>query len=269
MSSLGVAMFVCSLIIASPAFAQVPVLTPPPPLDAAVRDPQAVLTVQNAINALGGANLIGLGQTWVMRGNVSSSQGASMPSGTFVWEAAGLEYRLTDSTTSGQDLFVTGHGNPTQSSTGSSHKVSPYVARAMFVPALVGPILLQALQNQSYSIRFGGTDTIGSKSVLVVTTAAETTYPENVITPQTWYFDSSTGMPVRVDFRSPAPEYPANYVNERFDYSDYRVIAGEVFPFQISFSVNGQSFQTFQVNTISANANVSSSDFDAQSGGAL
>jgi hypothetical protein len=262
-------LFVCVLFLALPTFAQVPLLGPPPPIDSPVRDAQAVAAVQNAVNALGGAAVIGQARSCVVQGNVTGSPGALTPSGSFRWEAAGAEYRFEGSASAGNNLFVTGHGNPAQSSAGKSQAISPYVARAMFVPALVGPVLLQELQNQSYSIRFSGTDTIGTESVLIITTAAETTYPDNVITPQSWYFDASTGLPVRVDFRSPAPRYPASYVNERFDYSDFRVIAGTIFPFQISLSINGQPVQTFGINTISVNASVPPSDFDAPSGGAL
>jgi hypothetical protein len=269
MRSARIGAFLCFLFSALSVTAQVPQLGPPPPLTAPVRDAQAVAAVQNAINALGGASLIGQQKSWEVQGNVSSSPGTDIPGGTFAWKAAGSEYRFEDSTSSGQDLFVTGHGNPTQSNSGTSHEVSPYVARAMFVPALIGTVLLQELLNQNYSIRFGGADTIESQSVLIVTTVAETAYPDNVITPQTWYFDTSTGLPIRVDFRSPAPNYPASYVNERFDFSDFRVIAGTIFPFQISLSINGQPVQKFGINTISVNASVPSSDFDAPSGGAL
>jgi hypothetical protein len=261
--------FFCFVFFALSVSAQVPQLGPPPPIATPVRDAQAVAAVQNAINALGGAALISQEQSWLIQGNKISASGAPAPSGSFTWEAAGSEYRFEDSTPAGKDLFVTGHGNPTQISASKSQAISPYMAQAMFVPALVGPVLLQEFQNQSYSIRYGGTGSIGTASVLIVTTAAETTYPDNVITPQTWYFDSSTGLPIRVEFRSPAPRHPASYANERFDYSDLRVNGGAVFPFQINLSIEGQPLETFYVSTISVNANVPSSDFDAPSGGVL
>lgn len=257
---------ICLVLFAITVSAQVLPLGPPPPLAAPVRDAQAVAVVQNAINALGGA-LIGQQQTWLVQGSVTGSPNAPAPGGTFTWTAAGAEYRFEGATSSGNSLFATGHGNPTQSTSGSSRNVSSYVSRAMFVPALVGPVLLQELQSQSYSVRFGGKNTIGSEPVLIVTTAAETTYPDNVITPQTWYFDASSGLPVRVDFRSPIPKYPAGYVTERFDYSDFRAIAGTMFPFQIGLSIEGQSLQTFSVKTILVNASVAPSMFDAPAGG--
>lgn len=257
----------CVLVFASPGSAQVPVLSPPSPITTAVRDQQAVTAVQNAISALGGASLIGLQQSWVAQGSVTGNSAASALSGTFTWEAAGSEYRFAGSSSSGQSLFVTGHGNPTQVSAGKSQAVSPYMAQAMFVPTLVGPVLLQELQNQAYSIRYSGTDTIGSESVVKVTTAAETKYPDNVITPQTWYFDVTTGLPIRVDFRSPAPKNPASYVGERFDYSNFRAIAGVVFPLQVDVTIAGQLQRTFVVNTVSVNASIASSDFDPPGGG--
>ena len=264
-----VVLVVAGLFLGLPVLAQVPQFGPPSPIAAPVRDGQAVAAVQNAINALGGAALIGQQQSWVVVGSVTDNSGAAALSGTFTWEAAGSEYRFAGSTPAGQTLFVTGHGNPAQISAGKSQAVPQHTARAMFVPALVGPILLQELQNQSYSIRYGGTGSIGAESVVLVTTAAETTYPDNVITPQTWYFDSSTGLPVQVDFRSPAPTYPASHVNERLDFSDFRVIAGAAFPFQISLSVQGEVLQTFSISTISVNASIAASDFDVPSGGAL
>jgi hypothetical protein len=270
MRSLWIGVFLFALTSVSPGFAQVPVLGPPAPIPIPVRDEQAVVAVQNAINALGGASLIGLQRSWLVHGNVTASPGAPMLSGSFIWEAAGSEFRFAGSNPSGQNLFVTGHGKPTQVSISKSQAIPPHMARAMFIPALVGPVLLQELQNQSYSIRYGGTSSIGAESVVIVTTAAETTYPDNVVTPQTWYFDGSTGLPVRVDFRSPAPKYPPGYVAERFDYSDFRAIAGTIFPFQINLSINddGQTLEAFSVSTISINAALTSSDFDGPSGGA-
>ncbi len=263
--------FACALIFASSTLAQIQSLTPPDPIPAPVRDVQAVVAVQNAINALGGTALIAQQQSWIVQGSVTGGPGGPTQSGAFAWEAAGSEYRFAGSNSTGKSLFVTGHGNPIQITGAESHAVPPQIARAMFVPALVGPILLQKLQNQSYSIRYGGMGTIGTRPVVIVSTAAETTYPENVVTPQTWYFDASTTLPARVEFRSPVPKYLWNYVTERLDFSDFRPIAGTVFPFLISFSVDGNedALQTFSLNTISVNANIALSDFDAPSGGAL
>jgi hypothetical protein len=259
MRSLWIGVVLVTLAFALPASAQVPVLGPPAPIAGPVRDEQAVTAIQNAINALGGDAQIGLQQSWVVQGNVTGNTSASIPSGTFIWEAAGSEYRFA------------GHGKPNQISAGKSQALPQHMARAMFVPALVGPVLLQELQNQSYSIRYAGTDTIGTKSVVMVTTAAETTYPDNVVTPQTWYFDSSTWLPVRVDFRSPAPKYAPAYITERFDYSDFRAVAGAIFPFQMSLSINGNGvpLQAFSVKTISINTAIVTSDFEAPAGGVL
>lgn len=266
-----IAVFICLVFAAISASAQVPQLSPPAPMDSPVRDPQAVATVQGAISALGGGALIGQQQSWAVQGTVTGGAGGPTQTGTFTWEAAGAEYRFAGSNSAGKSLFVTGHGKPSQISSGKSQALPQHMARAMFVPALVGPVLLQELQNQSYSIRYGGTDTIGNQSVVLVMTAAETTYPDNVVTPQTWYFDTSTGLPVRVDFRSPAPKYAPAYVTERFDYSDFRAVGGAIFPFQMSLSINssGEVLQTFSVKSISVNASVASSDFDAPAGGAL
>jgi hypothetical protein len=186
-----------------------------------------------------------------------------------MWKTAGTEYRLEGSTPSGKDILVTGHGNPAQSGVNNFHKISPYMTRAMFVPALAGSILRQELEDQNYSIRYDGTGNIGSASVLIVTTGAETKYPDNVVTPQVWYFDSATGYPLRVEFRSPDSRRPANFLPVAYDLSDFRMVAGVMYPFQVAFSINGQPVQAFSITSIQVNAIVSPSDFDAPSGGAL
>jgi hypothetical protein len=257
------------LLVTIPVCAQVPLLGPPPPIAAPVRDAQAITVVQNAISALGGSSLIGQAQSWLVQGNMTSAPEAPIQSGSFVWKAAGTEFRFEVTTPTGSYVFVTGHGNPARTTNGTTIQLAAHIARAMFVPALLRPVLLRELQDPNFSIRYSGVGNTAGASVVMVTTAAETTYPDNVVTPQVWYIDSSTGLPVRVEFRAPDGRRPGNFLPVALDFSRFSAVSGVLYPMNVIYSVNGNPVQMFTVNSIQINSNVSSGDFDGPAGGAL
>jgi len=249
--------------------AQVPNLSPLPPLDKSVRDVEAVGIVEKTIAVMGGAALVGQVQSSIVQGDMTGASDTSMKSGSFVWKASGKEFRFEGSSASGMDIFVTGRGKPGQTGNGTTKKIEVHKAMAMFVPALIGSVLFQELQEPKYSIRYSGSGAIAGTPVVIVTTAVETRYPDNVVTPQVWYIDNSTGLPVRVEFRSPGVRRPANFTPVALDFSDYRAISGTLYPLHLVYSMNGKILQTFSINSIQVNVDISSSDFDGPTGGIL
>ena len=230
------------------------------------RDPQALVVVQAAINALGGATVIGQIQSWTIQGQMQGSDGNNNQSGTVIWQKAGPEFRMESDTDTGAHYVVTGHGKP-GSGVGTMTKSLPaHMIRAMFVPPLVGANLLAELQDQNWSIQSGGTALLGSEQTTVINTSSQTNRTDALVTPQTWYFDSSSGLPVRVEYRLPGVTGPKLFLTAATNFAAYQAVVGALYPFQLTNFRQGNQSNVVTLTSISPNASVASSQFDAPGG---
>jgi hypothetical protein len=156
---LGIALFPTGLS------AQVALWPPVPPysnlVTNPVRDPKAVEVVQAAIAALGGAQVISQIQSWQVQAQTQDTIQNSTTTGKVTWEKAGKEFRMQSLTPSGTYAVVTGNGKPASIANGTPKTLQEHVTRALFVPPLVGDLLLRQIQDQNYSIQYGGTTTLG------------------------------------------------------------------------------------------------------------
>jgi hypothetical protein len=159
--------------------------------------------------------------------------------------------------------MMTGHGRP-GTINGTSQALPTYVVQAVFVPVAVASVLAQELGNPKMSLRFKDSETLGTEPVEVITTALETDYPDNVVTPQTWYFDTSTGLPVRVEFRAPDMKAPTNSFPVAMDLSDYQSVSGVAYPFKVVSTLNGKNQAVFTVQSVVVNSGIPPSEFDGQ-----
>jgi hypothetical protein len=253
--------------------AQVAYYPPVPPYSnlmrrAPVKEPRAVQVVQTAITALGGAAGIGQIQTWQLQGQSQRSTKNGNETDTVTWEQSGSEFRVQTDGPSGTNLVVTGHGKPAVVASAGTKAMPAHVIRAMFVHALVAPMLLRESQDPNCSIEYGGTTMLGSESVTVIQTAVRATQMEAMVTPQTWYFDTSSGLPVRVELRLPAVVGPRLYAPTVVDFSDYRNVGGALYPFRIVRSEFGKQSAVVTLQSVDVNKPIPSGDFDGPAGGA-
>jgi hypothetical protein len=235
-----------------------------------VRDPQAIQVVQASITALGGATAIALATDWTIQAQVQQSLGVKTPNGTVTWTVLGGEYRSDFSSPQGITTLASGHGKPFSVSQGTVTSAPLASMRALFSPALVGLVLLNEVQNSNYSVQSQGSSTIGSVKVNVVKTSSQSNPFDPKLTEQTWYFDSTTSFPVRVEFGLPDIKNPTRRVKSSLDFSGYSAIAGVSFPLQIVRSVtfnNNKQVSAFNVTSIKTNTGVAPGFFDAPAGG--
>jgi len=232
-----------------------------------IRDPQAVQTVQASVTAMGGAELISQIQSYIVQGQVQRVSVTNNPSGTIVWTVAGTESRSDYPSAQGTATLASGHGNGFQNANGTITKVPPHIFRSLFVPALVASVLLRELQDSNYSVQNGGTSTIGSEPVTIIKTSSQATRMESMVTPQTWYFDSGTKLPVRVEYREPDPKILSRGVHASYDLSGYEPIQGVLYPLKAIKSIDQHQNAVLQVSSIQPNATVAPSVFDSPAGG--
>ena len=232
-----------------------------PPL-APHRDSQALTVIQNAISALGGATNIGQAKDLKVIAQRQASAASSTPSGKIVWEAAGAEFKSDFPAAKGRSILTSGHGKPVRSVDGVSEPVAPYVVHAMFVPSLVGALLLRESQdpNRSFELLPQQPD---NNAVTIIKTYSVVNQSDRVATEQTWYFDSGTGLPMRIEYRFPHPKNPNQFGTTSVDLSNFKPIENVLYPFQIVMSQLGLKMADVTVQSISVNTNLPPQDFDS------
>lgn len=233
------------------------------------RDAQAVNLLGQALTALGGTANIAAIKDSTVSGTIQM-----MPSGgsagavrTFTWTVAGNEFREQEGSGADARLFVSGHGKPASERGGKVGRINYHVARAnlpFYLPELV---LYTELSGQKYTLTFVGNSTLEGKAAIHVHISDDSDSVGKLVTPQEWYFDAASSLPLRVEFRLPSNENAADYSTAAFDFSDYQAAGGVLVPLRLTYFQDGKAVGVVSVSTARLNTGVLSSDFDAPEGG--
>jgi hypothetical protein len=186
----------------------------------AQRDPQAVAIVEAAITALGGATEIDQAETWSFHGILQGPIAAGTESET-----------ITRQTTPAEGTKL--------------RRVTP----SLFLPALVGAVLLQEFQDEGYGMRYGGTSTLGSETVTSITFSMSDTSE----IAQVWLFNNKN-LPVRVLFRMPGSIGLTSSFSGAVDLSDYRPVLHGLYPFRIVTSLENKPPEIITLESVSPDA---------------
>lgn len=236
------------------------------------RDEQAIATIQAAIDAMGGSKAIAQVQTAVVQGSLAFVSGTSAPSGTFVmldqFTAQGHEFKDSFLSASTKQTLVSGHGTPGFAANGSVRQLTPAVTDsrlAVHIPAIT---LASILANAGYSITSVGTATLNGQTAIRIHMHIDSDLVQQTLSVQDWYFDASSGLPLRVEYRVPDTDSVLNFSSVAAQLSDFRVVQGITTPFHIAASLDGKPHSVLSVSSVSYNKSVLSSDFDLPVGGA-
>jgi hypothetical protein len=183
------------------------------------RDPQAVAAVETAITALGGATAIGLVQSWAFQAQMQGP----------------IDNGTATETISLQIPNVGGSA------------VRHQFAHSPFVPVLLAPVLLKMSQDQSQSIQYAGTVSLGAQNATVVVVLDG----NSVL--QRWFFDTR-GLPARVEIHAPIEVGQFQSFSGTVDFSDYRSSSGVQYPFRVVEQIASKPFtQTIALQSVRAN----------------
>jgi len=260
--------FLCSTCLSAQQPAATTAIASPSAAALVQRDPQAVAIIERSLAALGGASQIGQIADCKVEVQVQAPPGSSASSGTAVYKFAGGEYRADSTTAAGTQTLASGHGKPFAVANGTTKGIPPHVMRAAFSPTVAAIRLLNDSNDANYSFRYKGTGSLGSAQVSIVEISSQATWLDAMVSPQTWYFDSGSGLPLRIEYWAPDIKNPRHHVECAADLSEYRVVSGVEFPFQFTTSVNGAPFKTMSVTSVQTNTGILPSAFDATTGGA-
>ncbi len=237
------------------------------------RDSLAISHLQKTIAALGGQQAISALQNSVATGAlIPASTDTASEAGNFKWEddfsAASYEFRyeLNDGITT--KLFASGHGTP---AFGNGVKIlsrSSHVAYASPPFHLPGIMLVRQLSNQNYSVRFIEATTVQGRPAIHIQTSIAGDAVETTLSPQDWFLDASTSLPIRVAYRVPSNGNLYSYKTDIADFSNYKVAGSVAIPFTMVTSEDNQVVCSAIISSISFNVGISPSDFDLTIGAA-
>jgi len=204
-------------------------------------DSQAVAVVQAAITALGGATAIAQPQGWTFQ--------------------ASLQGPIANGTVSYSLGWDTGIVRTVVSPNGKVGKARPI--QSLFVPVVIGSVLLGESKDPQFVIKYGGVIDIDSVSVAVVNFSV-TAMPS--IISQVWWFDATTGLPKRVAFNMPAEIGSRVSLPGLIELSDYRSVSGVLHPFRIITQLSGRPPEIVTLQSAVTSSVAPISDFDSMSG---
>jgi hypothetical protein len=229
----------CILLLAIPSFGKQPPQNTSTPQPAS--DPQAVAVVQAAITALGGATAIGQSQTWDFQGQLDGPMESGNKDET-------IKFQLVNS------MIVVN---------GVSRRAPRIASPSLFLPVLVGPLLLQESQDSNYVMHFDGPSTLASNPVTVIRLIST----DSRSLAQIWAFDAATGLPDRVYFELPAQIGQSESFRATVDLSNWRTVSGVQYPFTVLTYMEGIPRQTLSLQSITPGAAASPSQTAQVTGG--
>lgn len=238
-----------------------------PSSEQAKRDPQAVAVVQSAISAMGGTATIALMQSSVATGTSVDQSAQQNTPGSFTWTYAGSEFRNENNATTGSHILISNAGSPQDYENGS-YVILPSVAartnRPFHIPALT---LFSEIANPSYSVVYVGTAALNGINVVHIRLRDESDIAGQLFTLQDWYFNSTTGLPSRVQFSFPTSPQPKDSLPETIDFSNFQPVNGILVPFQLSITLGPLDF-VVTMNSVAFNTNMNPSLFTPSTGAA-
>lgn len=233
----------------------------------AKKDPVALNYIQAALTAMGGSAAVAQVQDSVISGTITPTTGSWVQPASFIWKTSGSEFRTEISRSSGDQIFVSGHGKPAVSRNGTVANLYYHVSMVADPFQLPALVLASKLADPQVSIFSVGSTSLAGKAVFKVQTSSSRNAAQTAITQQIWYFDTSTGLPLRVEYRIPAAENMEQWTDAATDYSAYQQIEGLLVPFQMTYSEDGSPLETLSVSQVNFNVGSQPSEFDLQAGG--
>lgn len=225
------------------------------------RDVAAIGIINNAIQALGGSASVLQITDCTVQGSIQIGADASAPIGNFTFMASKNGFRYGVQFPNGeQKLFLSGTGTPVSYRNGVAHYPGSQVARAALPFYVPGFVLAAELANPNYSVTLVGQETRNGISVTHIHTVDTSDEEGSKVTHQDWYFDSTTSLPVAVEYRIPDDIDLMKFAPGSDEFSDYRPVNGVLVPFAIRASLGG-SPKFITVSSVAFNTGISPLEF--------
>jgi hypothetical protein len=233
-----------------------------------VRDPQAISVLQSSIAALGGTSAVAAITDTTVTGTEPDISNPGGPPVPFTWQTSGVEFSFTTQNSIGAYTALSGHGIPAQLKNGNWIPLPLYVARAnlgFYLPALV---LNGEIQNANYTLQYVGAATVEGNAVVHIHAVDNSDATSQIVTPQEWYFDPGTFLPVRVEYSIPEERNVNSSIPASMEFSNYQSVSGVAVPFQVKIQAAQLLSLTAGVTSVVFNSGLPASTFDPPAAGA-
>ena len=123
-------------------------------------------------------------------------------------------------------------------------------------------VLLSAILNPGYTIKQATSAKIGNVLATHVHISNDADQVTHAVTPQEWYFDPNSGLPLHVDYRAPDSLNALSWTSEARDFANWQSVGGFLLPLQITNSREGTAVSTTSLSSVQFNVPVTQSQFD-------
>ena len=129
--------------------------------------------------------------------------------------------------------------------------------------------LFRAVNNSKYQVSQGAPLQIGGVSAVHVKISDETDSVSHAVTPQDWYFDPTSGLPLRWEFRVPDTfnAMAGSVTTGAKQFSNYQAVNGVLLAMQTTYFRGGQAVSVTTINSAQLNVPIPVSEFDLPTGG--
>ena len=232
-----------------------------------VRDSTAVLTVERSIAAMGGVISATQIASVVVLGVVQPAQGSEYRPAEFVWKSTATEFRNELRRGDYTQVFMSAHGRPAILEGDRVHRLNSHVATASDAFHIPIWLLTRKVSDPAFAFSRSGVASVSGAPAERVTIRLGTIPAEVKATSQEWFFDVTSGLPLRVEFWVPENLDANKGETSAFEFADFRDVSGVMVPFRITIYRQGSPFAVALVSSISFNVPIDPSDFDPPAGG--
>ncbi len=203
-------------------------------------------------------------RTTVLHGTMQLAGSTTMSS--FLWEddLSGNvpEFRKEIRSGNSMRVFVSGHGMPAQQRNDRQKQLSQQIVLAAPPLYLPGVVLARQLKDQGCSFRLINEDS----DLIHIRISWDINSTTSFSSPQDWYLDPGTKLPVRVRYLPPSTQQLGHVDPASMDFSDFRVISGIAVPFKIVGHGSDQQRRTFVVTDAQTNSKIDPTHFETTRG---
>ena len=224
-----------------------------------VRDPQAQLVTQRALNALGGTGLFsqfGGAVALVQRANVANAKPLKFEDG---WNSSSHEFRRESP---GGSVLVSNHGKGRLKHTNGTSDLPPHVSYGIAPYYLPGAVLYADLKDPQVGFKYVGAESVGGSNAVHVQIWNSSGVLQNRQSVQDWYFDLETGLPLKVGHRIAVMYDGAKFIPVTTEYRNFQQISGVFTATELIEEYPGQTEIVNQLASLSLVANLPASDFE-------
>jgi hypothetical protein len=227
------------------------------------KDATALQNVQQAIAAMGGPALVGSIFDEVAKGQILPAPGSKVQGGAFTWTTAGQEFRYEAAHHSGDtSVLASGHGFPANAINNDVGALPYHVIYGAVPVHLPAVVLYMQSVNPGIAMTFLGSGMDQGRPVLLLQTSLTSNDAVAAVSQQTWYLDSTSFLPLRLDYRIPTVEDMGTWTNATVEFGNYQPESGMLCPTSLTYLEEGVELNTLTISEFDFNTGVDQSLFD-------